>query len=137
MRESVVQRLSLQLFTAQATIFLCHSLEAMKRRNMSPLMRVRYTVPVGDVAVEPSSVTQTFPVHPGTPRSLASRKDTPALGPTSRGETGKAMEAIKSEDTQQRTLMKFHRDMNAQSAVARRDSLLKAWFLNRSTVVRR
>ena len=49
------------------------------------------------------------------------------LKPTSRGETGKALDAIKSEDTRERALLELRKDMNAQSAGAPRDSLLKTW----------
>ena len=67
------------------------------------------------------------PVHPGSSGRLAARKDTPALKPTSRWEAGKALDAIKSEDTRECALLELHKDMNAQSAGAPRDSLLKTW----------
>ena len=104
----------------------------MKRKTMSPLVRVRYSVPGGDVPVETQpavtvSARQALPVPSGMPRSLASRKDAPALKPTSRGETGKAMEATRSAGAKDRALSELRKDMNAQSAAAPRDSLLKTW----------
>ena len=141
MRESVVQRLFLTALHGPSNLPPPSSLyclppislvKVMKRRNMSPLLRVRYTTPSGSGPDETqpavtSSPAHVCPVPPGSPRRLAARKDTPVLKPTSRGGSSKAFAAIKSEDTKQRALLELRKDMNAQSAGAPRDSLLKTW----------
>ena len=112
----------------------------MKRRAVSPLVRVRYVV--GEPTSSASSVRLSVAgAQPGevdrqsVPESgsvqhvrIAARCDAPVLAPTTKGVKGKALEATGSGQAKESALAALHRDMDARSAVASRDSLLKAWL---------
>ena len=59
---------------------------------------------------------------------IAARCDAPVVAPTTKGAKRKALEAAGSGQAKESALAASHREMNAQSAVAPRDSLLKAWL---------
>ena len=109
----------------------------MKRKGVSPLLRVRYSVqaPVADPALSSKPVEteragevvqhSVLASSSGTVVKLAARSDAPVLAPSSKGVKRKALEAGHSESGKELAMLALQKDMNAQSAVASRESLLK------------
>ena len=66
---------------------------------------------------------------PGAPRQsiVATRKDAPTIRPSSWGQVQLAPGASVTENTKETSLACSQRDMNAQSSVGLRQSLLKTW----------
>ena len=107
---------------------------AMKRKQPSPLVRGRYSA--APLASSGSSVQSSnsrknhIDLQSASvvcPAVLAERKDTPSLRTTSRGSRVAASGAVATQVSRETGLADLHNDMNAQSALGSRASLLSSW----------
>ena len=123
MRESVVQSLLLTALHGPSNLhpFATPSCSGDEAQKHVTIVEIRYTIPSGDV---PDVVGEV-----GCTERHTCVETHVAWGDR------QGVVAIKSEDTRERALLELRKDVNAQSAGAPRDSLLKtrvhfhgAWF---------